>query len=367
MASLLATGYMALSQKPLNQDGRPPASVYNVIEKTISTDSTLQLRGLHIMEIAVKYVRKTISLSSDWLEKRGTLLRLIVPGEQHRHRYIWVDCWVLLHLDTLLATQHYISPEEVQWLKWSETAENVHIAKARLDFYDSSAKAGHEEANAVKPDPELLRVFLWSKDYEVCTRTFKWHLDLVSISQPTISGDVNSTLMFIPGTMGHEWVEHFVHVLCKGNPPERVRSWDFLTSNLVPNWAMLPSSWHCDFASALLFSIVQPPNTHGLPAFQCFAQVFDEYFIDSPQTVKDIWLKQFIPFLSSLLGLITSSLTSARLTSLENWWSQTPDKYKDQENHTQMEQILVITKQQLAEMTLGFFQELPMAGSWMDE
>ena len=33
----------------------------------------------------------------------------------------------------------------------------------------------------------------------------------------------------------------------------------------------------------------------------------------------------------------------------------------------QMEQILVTTRQQFAEMTLGFFQELPMVGSWMDE
>ena len=207
--------FIALSQKPLDQDGHPPASVYDVIAITMSWHSTLQLSGLHIMEIAVKHVHKTISVSSDWLKKGSIWLRVIAPGEQRPHPNIRVDPWVRLHLDTLLGTQHYLPPEEAQWLKWSETAEKVHIAKAHLDFYDSLAKAEHEGANVVKPDPVLLRVFLWSKDHEVCTRTFKWCLDLASISQPTTSGDVNSTPMFIPGTMGYEWVEHFVHVLCK--------------------------------------------------------------------------------------------------------------------------------------------------------
>ena len=302
-----------------------------------------------------------------WLATLSAWLHLIVPGSQRSPCYIRVDHWGLLLLDTLLATQLYLPPEEMQCLKWSETAGEVHIAKARLDFYDSLAEAGHEGANAFKPDPELLRVFLWSADFEVCARTFKWCLDLASISQTTIGGDANSTPMFIPETMGYEWVEHFVHVLCRGDHSERVRSWDFLTSFLLPKWTTLPSSWCCDFASALLFSIVQPPDTHGFPAYQCFSQAFDEDFAEYPEIVQDLWLKRFIPFLASLLELITSSLTSARLTSLENWWSQTPERYKDQESRTQMEQILVTTKQQLAELTLGFFQELPRAGSWMDE
>ena len=130
---------------------------------------------------------------------------------------------------------------------------------------------------------------------------------------------------------------------------------------------MLPSSWCCDFASALLFSIVQPPDTHGFPAYQCFAQAFDEAYTDNPYIAQVYWLKPFIPFLASLLELITSSLTSARLTSLEDWWSHTPDESKDQESRTQMEHILINTKLQFAEVALGFFQELPMAGSWIDE
>src|SRR5882757_7730873 len=169
---------MALSQERLDLDGHSLASVYNVIEKTISVNSTLQLSGLHIMEIAVKHVHITAPLSTDWLEKHPYALRLIVPGEQHRRYYISVDHWVLLHIDTLFATQLYLPPEEVKRLKWSNTLEKVHIAKARLDLYGSSAEAGHEGANGPKPDPELLRVFLLSNDYPVCTRTFKWCLDL---------------------------------------------------------------------------------------------------------------------------------------------------------------------------------------------
>ena len=358
--------YIALSQKPLDQDGHPPASVYDVIEKTISTDSTLQLRGLHIMEVAVKHVHKIIPLSSDLLEKRATRLRLIAPGEHHPRRYIGVDPWILLHLDTLLTTQHCLSPEEVQLLKWSNTPEEVHIAKARLDLYDSSAKAGCEVANWSKPDPELLKLFLWSEDRLVCTRAFVWCFDLASISPPATNRGANSTPMFMPQTMGCVWVEHFIHVLCKRGTVEWYISWGFLRSHIVPKWTMFPSSWCRQFAATFLFFNVTP-DTHGLPAYQCFAKVYTELYDRRPDIMLDFWLHQFLPFLSTLLELIKSSLTSPRLTSLEDWWTQIPDKHKNQEAHAQMEQILVTMKQQLEEVTFGFFLELPMAGSWMDE
>ena len=131
---------------------------------------------------------------------------------------------------------------------------------------------------------------------------------------------------------------------------------------------MFPSSWCCDFASAFLFSIVQLPNTHGLPAYQCFAQACAEYLAKTPGLVPSTsWLKGFLPFFSILLGLAKSSLTSARLTLLEDWWTQTEDQYAEQEDRTLMEDILVTTKQQLAEVTIGCFQELPMTGCRMDE
>ena len=356
--------YMALSQERLDPDGHSLANVYNVIEKTISVNSTLQLSGLQIMEIALKHIHKTAPLSSDWLEKHSYALRLIVPGEQRRRYYINVDHWVLLHIDTLLATQLYLPPEEMKRLKWSDTLEKVHIAKARLDLYDSLAEAGHEGANGPKPDPELLRVFLWSKDYLVCTRTFKWCLNLASISQLVTHGDVNSTLIFIPKTLGYEWIQHFIRVLCQGD--SWLSSWAFLMLYLVPKWTMLPSPWCCSFASALLFSIVQP-ELHGLPVYQSFAQAHARIFADNPRKMHMFWQFQFLPFLSSLLEPMKSSLTWTSLILLENWWCQTPDEQKDQDNRTQMDQILSTTKQQYAEVTIGFFQELPMAGSWMDE
>ena len=359
--------YMALSQQPLDQEGHPPAGVYNVIEKTISVDSTLGVSGLHIMEIAVKHVHKTAPLPSDWLEKRSYGLRLVPPGEQYARSFITVDRWVLLHLDTLLATQLYLPPEEVKWLKWTDTPEKVHVASAHLDRYGSSAKAGHQEANEPKPDLELLRVFLWSKDFQVFGRAFKWCLNLASISQPPTDGDVDNTPMFIPETMRYEWVQHFTHVLCNGDSRQRISSSNFLFSYLVPKWPLLPSSWSRDFASALFFSVVQPPDTHELPAYQCFAEAHAKSFAERPRRAKLFWRHRFFPFLETLLEPITSSLTWASLTSLENWWSQTPDEQKDQINRAQMEEILATMRQQLVEVTLGFFQELPMAGPLTDE
>ena len=354
--------YMALSQKTLDHPGLPPANVYNVIENTIATHSTLRVSGLRIMEIAVKYVHKATPLSSDWLEKRGHMVRVLGRGKQHGHFYTRVDYWVLLHLDTILATQCYLLPEEVKWLKWSDKPEQVYIAKARLDFYGPSAETEHTGVNGPRPDPDLLRVFLWSNDYGVCTRTFTRCLALASISQPATHGDAHSTPMFIPETMGYEWVEHFVHVLCEGDHFQRVTSWIFLKSQLVPKWTTLPSSWCCHFASALMFFIVQLPDTHGLPAYQCFAQASAQTSAKNRQFDHPWGLRGFLSFLATLLEHTKFSLTWTSLTSLETWWSQTPDEHKNQESRTQMEQILVATKQHLVEVTLGCFQELPMAG-----
>jgi hypothetical protein len=227
----------------------------------------------------------------------------------------------------------------------------VHIAKARLALYDTLENAEHEGAKRPKPDPALLRVFLWSKDRGVCTHAFKWCLNLVPIGQYGTLGDANSTRMFIPETMGYEWVEHFIHVLCKGHYWERFPSWRFLISGLVPKWAMLPSSWCCDFASALLLSIVQPLDMHGLPAYQCLAEAHEQMSLDERQA--------FLPFLATLLKLVKSSLTWASLTSLENWLARLPDSLENQNACAEMRQILATRKPQL---TLELFAtELPMA------
>ena len=227
----------------------------------------------------------------------------------------------------------------------------MHIAKARLDLYDSLADIGHEPEKGPKPDPGLLRVFIWSKDYGVCTHAFTWCLDLVPSSQSGTPGGANSTSMFIPEVMGYEWVEHFIHVLCKGEILERRRSWRFLMSGLVPKWTTLPTSWCCDFASALLFSIFQPLGGRGRPAYRCLAEgiVF--------MSLHD-W-EAFLPFLATILKLVKSSLTWVTLTSIENWLARLPKMLENEDAHAKMIHILAIRKPQL---TLEFLaEELPMA------
>ena len=343
--------YMALSQTPLDQDRDHIAILYDVIENTITEHSTLQLPGLHILEIAVKHVQKTAPRSSDWLERLPFGLKVIAPDTLYRPPLFDVDHWVLLHLDTLLAPQPYLLPEEVKELEWSDTPMEVHVAKARLDLYDSLAKAEHDGSNGAKPDPELLKVFLWSKDHGVCTRAFKWCLDLVSISQPGPSGGSNSTSIFIPGTLRYEWVEHVIRVLCEGGYRERAESWRFLLTNLVPKWTTLPTSWCRDFASALLFTIVRPLEMYQLPAYQCLAETHPLMLLDERRA--------FLPFLATLLKRGKSSLSWVTLTALENWLAQLPDGLENQDAHTKLSHLLATRKPQL---TLRFFEaELAMA------
>ena len=349
--------YMAVSRQPLNRDHYPLAALYKVIEKTIMDYPKLPLSGLHILEIAVNYVCNTTSPPSNWLKKWPFGLILTAPDEQFGTHLVGVDHWVLLHLDTLLAPQSYLLPEEVKELKWSDTPANVHVAQARLDLYDSMAKAKHEGTKVPRPDPELLRVFLWSKDHEVCIRAFRWCLDLVPSIHLGTPGDGDSTRMFIPETMGYAWIEHFIHVICKGRYRERIKSREFLISHLVPKWSMLPSSWCRDFSSTILFSLVHPLGMQELPAYQCLAEPIEFMRLEE--------LRAFLPFLATMLELIKPSLTWSRLASFENWLAEPSEDILNHSTQTQMEHILATMKHQLAEETLGFFAELPMVDSWM--
>jgi hypothetical protein len=351
--------YMAISQTPLNRDHYPLSALYNVIEKTITEHSIFELSGLYILEIAVNHIRITTPPPSDWLRKWPFGLIITVPGEQSSTHLVGVDHWVLLHLDTLLAPQSYLLPEEMKELKWSDIPTKVHIAKARLDLYDFLAKADDEGIKGPRPVPELLRVFLWSKDHGVCTHASRWCLDLVPTIQPGTLGDGDSTEMFIPETMGYAWVEHFIHVLCKGQYKERIKSREFLISHLIPKWSILPSSWCRDFASAFMFSIVHPTGMHELPAYQCLAEPIEFMRFDE--------LQAFLPFLITMLDLIKSSLTWARLAAFENWLAEPSEEIVGQETQTQMEQNLATIKQQVAEETLGLFAELPMGGLWAED
>ena len=349
--------YMALSRKPLDQDRDPIATLYGVIENVIDEHSTLQLPGLRILDIAVKYVHKTTPRSSDWL-KRGPLGLTVIAPDNHYHTSAEVNHWILLHLETLLAPQPYLLSEEVKELKWSDTPVNVHIAKARFDLYDSLANADHEGPKGPKPNPELLRVFLWSKDIGVCTRAFKWCVELVPISQSGPPGDGDSTVVFILETMGYECIEHFLNVLCEVDYLHKLASWGILESHLVPKWGMLPSSWRRDFASAFLFSIVQPRHMLGLPAYEHLSHAFMSGRTDEPK---------FLPFLETMLQSAESNLTLGRITSLEYWLANFSEGLGSRDARAHMEHILATRRQQIVEeQTLGLFAELPMADGWMD-
>jgi len=345
--------YMAVTRKPLEEGHGYLPGFYGVIGNTVTKQSTLQVSGLRILEIAVKHVQKTASTSSDWLRKLSSGLLICAHGQSIGIPLEEIDHWVLLHLDTLLDSQPYLLQEEVGKLEWSDTPEKVHIAKARLELYDSLANAAHTGARGPKLDPGLLRVFLWSKDRGVCTHAFKWCLALVPNSQSGPPGDANSTRVFIPELMGYEWVEHLIHVLCKGRYWERVTSWRFLISDLVPKWTVLPLSWRRDFASALLFSIVQPRDIHGLPAYQYLAEAHEHMSLDEQQA--------FLPFLATIVKLVLSSFTWVSLTSLENWLARLPERFENKDAHTKMKHILATRKPQL---TLELFAtELPMAAT----
>jgi len=356
---LVAYQYMAVSQKPIDQAFYPHATVYGVIINLITDHSILQLSVLRILDDAVKYVHKMASPSSDWLTRWSSGLLVTPPGQKYGGDLLEADHWVLLHLGTLLAPQPYLLPDEVKELEWSDTPEKNFIARARLDLYDSLANAEQKGAEGPKPDPELLRVFLWSKDYSVCTDTFRWCLDLMPMNIPVALEDADSTKMFVPETMGSQWLEHFLHVLCKGDYLERVTSLRLLVSHLVPKWTTLPSSWCCDFASALLFYVVNPPGTHSLPAYQ--------YLAEPNESTESVEVEAFLGFLGTLPGLITSGWTWTRLTSFEDWSAQRLMHLENPAAHAQVEVILAAVKQQLMEETLALFAELPMAGPCMDE
>jgi len=188
--------YMAVFRKPFEYVHDPLAALYSVIRGIIFELSPLQLLGLRVLDIAVKHLHKTAATSSEWLKNLQSLRWVVCPGPvpgPRRRVSREVNDWVLLHLNTLAAQRPYIPLVKVDELEWSDTPEKVHIANARLDFYDSLADVGHTADKGSTPDPGLLKVFLWSKDRGVCTRAFKWCLDLFPIGKSGTPGDVNST------------------------------------------------------------------------------------------------------------------------------------------------------------------------------
>jgi len=349
--------YMAVFRKPFETDHDLLAALDCVIRGTIYELTPLQLSGLRILDIAVKHLHKTAASSFGWLKSFESHPYIFDPDPTTLFPVSRrVDDWILLHLDTLIAPKPYLLLEKVEELEWSDIPEKVHIAKARLDLDDSLADIGHEADKVSKPDPGLLKVFLWSKDFEICTRAFKWCLDLFPIGESGTPGDVNSTRSFIPETMGRMWVEHFIKVLC-GDDLDWSLSRRLLISDLVPKWTLLPSSWCHDFASALILSTVPSIYIHDVPTYQALAGPY------SPHDER----QAFLSFLATLLDLTKSRMTWANLTSLENWLAQLPERLENQGAHAQVQHILATMKQQLVEETLGFFMELPMENEWLEE
>ena len=356
--------YMALFQEPLYQKNAPFQDVGYVIMETIQHLSEPRLSALHLLDISAKHLCATAS-SSSILFKFGYLeLTCTLPSGAITHNaHEPFDPWILFHLDTLFPKSSVLHLEELEKLEWADTPEQVHIAKARLALYDSLKREEYIETKQLSPGSQVLKLFLWSTNYAVCTGAFKMCLNLVAMGRPTADGDAHHAEVLNPETMKYEWIEHLIQVLF-GHPDDGdVRSWEFLAEHLIPKWTMLPSSWCSGFAFAFLFSNVPPNSVHELPAYQCLAEAL-RGGIRHRQIDQLQW---FLLFLANLLELVKLRFTWDQLVSFENWLAHLPEILGNHDAHAQMENILATRRQQLVGETLRFFAELPMVHSGTEE
>jgi len=353
--------YMALFQEPLHQYGVPHSPFQDigyVIIKTVEQCSEMSLSALYLLDTSVEHLRATASSSIDLRRPDSPFISTLalsctLPTGDIDH-YIYerdpFNPWVLFHLETLLAQSSILKPGEFEQLEWINTPEQVHIARARLALYDSSEG---KETNQIQPDSRLLRMFIKSKDYVVCTGAFKWCLNMVTISQPIAAG------MFSPDTVGCGRIEHIIQVLFGYPGYECARSWEFLAEHLIPKWTTLPLSWRSGFASAFLFYNVNPPGMPEIHAYQSLANSHRD--VEIPLQAGQLHL--FLPFLVTVVELTKAGLTWGRLISIENSLAHLPGVLENQGAHAQLENILATRKQ---EETITSFVELPMADSGMD-
>ena len=381
-AKLAGYWHMALFQQPLYQKGiqnAPFQDIGYVIMQTIMRCSELmpsesklselklselRLSELDLLETSVKHLRATSLSSPILLVRDDDNLRLsytLPDGPTSYYANGPFNSWIMVHLDTLLAHRCTLHPKELEELEYIDTAEQVHIAKARLALYDSLEEDEHNGTRKFEPDPVLLKKFLWSKDYDVCVGAFKCCLCLVAISQLNDVDNTDSTSMFVPDMLGCEWIEHLIQGLCAY---DRIRSWAFLAENLIPKWTILPPSWRYDFASVLLSSNAQLPDGLELPAYQCFAESSEDI------NEQNDHLNAYLSLLSTMLELFRSNLDWDRLVSMERWLANLPEILETQQSQANIKDILTIRKQQLereAAEAMEFFTSLPMAASAMDE
>ena len=353
----------AVFQQPIYQPyskNSPVQDIEYIILHTIEHSFEIRLSALHLLDFSVKYLCGRLSSSNVLTMDPEGYLRLEwadSDGPVHDFAYGPFNPWILLHLDTLFSPSSILYQRVPEQLEWTGTPEQVHIAMARLALYESLQADEHKETKQLMPELDLLDLFLKSKDYEVCTGAFRCCLNLAS--QPSSAGDTQSTGMFIPETLGSQWIKHLIQVLCETPQYEPVRSWEFLADHLTPKWAMLPHSWCCDFASAFLSLNVHPLDEDELPAYQWFALTLTS----EGQTNQD-----FLPFLGTMLELIKHSMTSDQLASLETWLAQLPAILENPNAHVALGNVLATRKQEIVDETLRIFAELPIADpEWSDD
>jgi len=361
--------YMALFQEPIYHDGiqnSPFQDIGNVIAQTIQRCSEIRLFALYLLDASVKHLHATenssidLTRSSSWLGRSALALSCTLPTNVINHRMVvseHFDPWVFFHLDTLFPRSSILMPEEFEQLEWTDTPEQVHIATSRLILYDRVEREEHGEMKHPRPDPQELKMFLWSKDYVVCTGAFKWCLDLVALGQPNAVG------MFIPETVGFGWIEHLIQVLFGYPGYEGAGSWRFLVEHLVPKLTTLPPPWCSRFASAFLSSNVNPP---GMPELRTYQSISENLVVLGCHE-ESLQVQGFLPFLVAVVELIRADLTWDQVTSIENWLAHLPAILENQEARAQLENILSNRKQEFVKETIGLFVELPMADSRMDE
>ena len=346
--------YTAVFQEPIYQEdseNSPVQDIGYIIMQIIEHSFEMRLSALYLLDFSVAYLYGRSSPPSILLtmHKDGNLRlkRTDTNGSTIKYASGPFNPWILLYLDTLFSPNSFLHPEQ---LEWTGTPEQVYIAMARLDLYDSLQEEENKDTRQLKLEPDLLMLVLMSKDYVVCTHAFKCCLNLAS--QPSSSGDIQSAGTFIPGTMGHQWIEHLISVLCGTSQHRPSRSWEFLTEHLIPKWAILPPAWCYDFASAFLFLNVHTVDESELPTYKWFAgSLRDEEQIS----------QAFLPFLGTMLELIKHSLTWGQLDSVNTWLAQLPEILENQDAHVELHNILATRKKDIVDETLNCFAELPMS------
>ena len=335
--------------------------IEHVIMRTIAHCSESWLSSVHLLGFAVKHLCATTTSQnlSRWrndLQYDGDLT-LNCPPSSRSHRVKTPDPWILLHLDTLFVQSSVFLPEDIENLGCPDELWKVFIAKARLALYDRAEEGEHKHTPAHKRDPQMLKSFLKSNDYEVSTSAFKCWLNLVATSQPSAAGEAHSAQVFIPETIGDDWIEPIIQALCAVHDG---RPWVFLVEHLVPKWTMLPSSWCSTFASVFMTSKVSG-KSQQLPAYRCLAEALSP--VRGQQGV-------FLSFIATVLEFIQHSLTWELSMSIDNWLAslaRCPNWFINHDAHAQIQNILAIRMQQLREETVELYVELPMADSETDE